>query len=108
MTAVLRTAFPTAGGLPLVVGSNPRRFAAIEIYGGEGGIRTHETVSGLTVFETVLINHSSTSPAVGEAHGSGIRARLSADRGERRTRPEPRRRITGWDTSGWPSSWPSS
>ena len=31
-------------------------------YGGEGGIRTHVTLSGKTVFETVLINHSSTSP----------------------------------------------
>jgi hypothetical protein len=30
--------------------------------GGEGGIRTHVTLSGKTVFETVLINHSSTSP----------------------------------------------
>ena len=30
--------------------------------GGEGGIRTLETLSGLPVFETGLINHSSTSP----------------------------------------------
>jgi hypothetical protein len=30
--------------------------------GGEGGIRTHVTLPGKTVFETVLINHSSTSP----------------------------------------------
>src|SRR6478672_10796075 len=30
-------------------------------YGGEGGIRTPEALSGLPVFETGLINHSSTS-----------------------------------------------
>ena len=33
--------------------------------GGEGGIRTLETLSGLPVFETGLINHSSTSPGLG-------------------------------------------
>ena len=30
--------------------------------GGEGGIRTHGTVTGTTVFETVPIDHSGTSP----------------------------------------------
>ena len=35
---------------------------ALQQVGGEGGIRTHVTLSGKTVFETVLINHSSTSP----------------------------------------------
>jgi hypothetical protein len=34
--------------------------------GGEGGIRTLETLSGLPVFETGLINHSSTSPGLQE------------------------------------------
>ena len=32
--------------------------------GGEGGIRTHGTLAGTTVFETVLFNRSSTSPPV--------------------------------------------
>ena len=30
--------------------------------GGEGGIRTLETVASLTVFKTVPFNHSGTSP----------------------------------------------
>ena len=30
--------------------------------GGEGGIRTHDTLSGITVFETVRFNHLRTSP----------------------------------------------
>ena len=32
-------------------------------FGGEGGIRTHGTGEGTTVFETVTIDHSVTSPA---------------------------------------------
>ena len=32
------------------------------INGGEGGIRTHGTLSGSTVFETARFNHSRTSP----------------------------------------------
>lgn len=32
------------------------------LFGGEDGIRTHGTVTRTTVFETVLFNHSSTSP----------------------------------------------
>jgi hypothetical protein len=32
--------------------------------GGEGGIRTHGTLAGTTVFETVPIGHSGTSPAL--------------------------------------------
>src|SRR5689334_79286 len=31
--------------------------------GGEGGIRTHGGVSPTTVFKTVALNHSATSPA---------------------------------------------
>jgi carboxymethylenebutenolidase len=31
--------------------------------GGEGGIRTHDTVAGITVFETVRFNHLRTSPS---------------------------------------------
>ncbi len=30
--------------------------------GGEGGIRTLEPLAGLTVFKTVAIDHSATSP----------------------------------------------
>ena len=30
--------------------------------GGEGGIRTHGTVSGTMVFKTITFNHSVTSP----------------------------------------------
>jgi hypothetical protein len=35
--------------------------------GGEGGIRTHGTGEGTTVFETVPIDHSGTSPVQVEA-----------------------------------------
>ncbi len=31
-------------------------------HGGEGGIRTLEPLTGLTVFKTVAIDHSATSP----------------------------------------------
>jgi hypothetical protein len=31
--------------------------------GGEGGIRTPDTLSGMPVFKTGAINHSATSPA---------------------------------------------
>ena len=33
--------------------------------GGEGGIRTHGTREGTTVFETARFNHSRTSPRDG-------------------------------------------
>ena len=33
-----------------------------QVCGGEGGIRTHGTREGTTVFETVPIDHSGTSP----------------------------------------------
>jgi hypothetical protein len=36
--------------------------ASLSQLGGEGGIRTHGTVSGTTVFKTVTFNHSVTSP----------------------------------------------
>lgn len=39
------------------------------IHGGEGGIRTHGTRKGTTVFETVPFDHSGTSPHE-EAHGA--------------------------------------
>src|SRR5437588_6852110 len=34
----------------------------VKITGGEGGIRTHGTRKGSTVFETARFNHSRTSP----------------------------------------------
>ncbi len=45
-------------------GPRGRRTAAERRHkaGGEGGIRTHGTLAGTTVFETVLFNRSSTSP----------------------------------------------
>jgi hypothetical protein len=33
-----------------------------QVLGGEGGIRTHGTLAGTTVFETAPIDHSGTSP----------------------------------------------
>jgi hypothetical protein len=34
----------------------------VDLYGGGGGIRTPETLSGLTVFKTAGFNHSPTPP----------------------------------------------
>ena len=39
-----------------------RRCLCVRKDGGEGGIRTHGTRKGTTVFETVPIDHSGTSP----------------------------------------------
>ncbi len=41
--------------------SNERKCNAIKA-GGEGGIRTPDTLSGMPVFKTGAINHSATSP----------------------------------------------
>ena len=38
--------------------------------GGEGGIRTHGTRKGTTVFETAPFDHSGTSPRLGIARGA--------------------------------------
>ena len=46
--------------LSLLIAPQAKAWASIN--GGEGGIRTHETVAGLTVFKTVPFNHSGTSP----------------------------------------------
>jgi hypothetical protein len=43
------------------------------VHGGEGGIRTPDTLSGMPVFKTGAINHSATSPA-----GTECRDNLSA------------------------------
>jgi hypothetical protein len=40
----------------------------IEKSGGEGGIRTPDTLSGMPVFKTGAINHSATSPAAAHWH----------------------------------------
>lgn len=37
-------------------------FLIWKIYGGEGGIRTHGTLSRTAVFKTAALNHSATSP----------------------------------------------
>jgi hypothetical protein len=42
--------------------------------GGEGGIRTHGTREGSTVFETARFNHSRTSPSF---HFSGLRQQFA-------------------------------
>ena len=48
--------------------------------GGEGGIRTHETLAGLPVFKTGTFNHSVTSPCDYEKPGGerGIRTLAGA------------------------------
>ena len=37
-------------------------FGAMVLIGGEGGIRTLDTLARITVFETVPFGHSGTSP----------------------------------------------
>jgi hypothetical protein len=39
-----------------------RCFGEVQKTGGEGGIRTPDTLSGMPVFKTGAINHSATSP----------------------------------------------
>src|SRR6476469_5664229 len=46
----------------------------LRIFGGEGGIRTHGTVTRTTVFETVPFDHSGTSPKASTC-GNGGRER---------------------------------
>ena len=48
------------------------------LYGGEGGIRTHGTVTRTTVFETAPIDHSGTSP---QRWSEGPWSRPPVDRG---------------------------
>jgi hypothetical protein len=47
-------------GITLQVVEKKRRLET----GGEGGIRTPDTLSGMPVFKTGAINHSATSPAL--------------------------------------------
>ncbi len=45
-----------------VIYNNLGNFRMFIFAGGGGGIRTHETVTGLTVFKTVPFDHSGTPP----------------------------------------------
>ena len=45
-------------------GHESRLSAEHKANGGEGGIRTPDTLSGMPVFKTGAINHSATSPAI--------------------------------------------
>jgi hypothetical protein len=49
-----------AGAAPLR--ARPAKRVSAKQGGGEGGIRTHGTLARTTVFETVPIDHSGTSP----------------------------------------------
>ena len=49
------------------MGTNTAEWAS----GGEGGIRTHGTGEGTTVFETAPIDHSGTSPQAAGYRGRG-------------------------------------
>ena len=44
------------------VGAEGRPLGSLEGKGGEGGIRTHGTLTGTPVFKTGAINRSTTSP----------------------------------------------
>ena len=60
--AQLNSGFPcTSGCTGGLYGPESRRQS--DSIGGEGGIRTHGTLARTTVFETVPIDHSGTSPA---------------------------------------------
>ena len=48
----------------------------VRLAGGGGGIRTHETLSGLTVFKTAGFNHSPTPPGSFEFNRLGPRFQL--------------------------------
>src|SRR4051812_9253059 len=53
---------PVGSSAPPLYAIHSRRASAAAVNGGEGGIRTHGTREGTTVFETVPIDHSGTSP----------------------------------------------
>lgn len=60
-----------------------------EEIGGEGGIRTHGTLARTTVFETVPIDHSGTSPRTGRDGGRRVvERRLNSRGGGRAQEPE--------------------
>jgi|HubBroStandDraft_5_1064220.scaffolds.fasta_scaffold11970_2 hypothetical protein len=46
------------------LGKGRRNFSALRLRGGEEGIRTPDTLSGMPVFKTGAINHSATSPVI--------------------------------------------
>src|SRR6185437_12636577 len=65
----------TMGRIARGASKKPDLLAISEISGGEGGIRTHGTLARTTVFETVPIDHSGTSPRgplirVGKSRGN--------------------------------------
>jgi hypothetical protein len=103
-------AFSTTKGLHRAIGVTPCDT------GGEGGIRTHGTLAGTTVFETVLFNRSSTSPPLflmsylGEVKPCDplvipCRWDSSGRHVERRPTPHPRPRATR--RSSHPRRWPA-
>src|SRR5690348_1354843 len=59
--------------------------------GGEGGIRTPDTLSGMPVFKTGAINHSATSPVATAAFGFGT-AGAASDCFHNSKRPQSARR----------------
>src|SRR5438309_3976315 len=48
-----------------------------DLRGGEGGIRTPDTLSGMPVFKTGAINHSATSPTWASLHYPLFEAELA-------------------------------
>lgn len=63
--------------------------------GGEGGIRTHGTVARTTVFETVPIDHSGTSPRIGERRSAVHTRRVTSAQDASRIRSREGRRRGG-------------
>ena len=55
--------------------------AAMDESGGEGGIRTHGTREGSTVFETAPFDHSGTSPRFGVVSGGFREVGVEAQEG---------------------------
>src|SRR5690606_32607231 len=75
----------------------PNRNSKLEIRkfnGGEGGIRTHVSLSAKPHFECGAIDHSATSPALGgvtvRRRGQNGSRNLSPDAPQARLKPRPR------------------
>ena len=79
----------TAGLMAGKLSNKAEKSIKSNIHGGEGGIRTHGTREGSTVFETAPFDHSGTSPRFGwcgafigagvEAQGLSRKNRTAAD-----------------------------
>src|ERR1700729_3495152 len=66
------------------VTNNARNCPATSESGGEGGIRTPDTLSGMPVFKTGAINHSATSPGLLKSYNrSSFSAGLLSARNDR-------------------------